>query len=569
MTQGLPPGYFQPGPYTGPGNYSANAPIAQSGGGLFGSISAGQQPYLGGSPMALDTYLRQQGNQQQTLQNLSRNAILEPVAAPQADYAQANNAAFGASMAEGIGMNQAAQYAAQGGQAYNQGLQQAAALANQGAGAYQQAQGAYGQQQAATNLARSAALGLQPSQAELQQSQGVAQAQRGNLAAAASVRGGAAQQAAAMQQAQMNNSNLQNLGIAGNAQLRAGEMATNRAQYLGATQAQGQAAQNLTQTSLAQQAQAAQQGLGYGGLSLQQQQAASGQGAQYAGLELQSQGQAAQQAQYNAQLQQAQTEQNRQYSLGVGQQALGYGQLGLSAQQSQLAAQTAYGGQQEQAQQAANQANTQFATGIAGGLGGVLSGLFSDVRNKQQVQPVASAQPAQAQLQVAPQTATQVNPQGSIMGAQTPTPQAPPVYGMTKDEAMAFLRGQPAPSPTVAQPAAVPTPSADAVVSDKETKAAPRDSTHVADAYLDELAKSASTYSYKDPSQAPAQRPAGARFGGVMAQDLEKVPEIGRQLVDDTPRGKALEGGANLSAALMGIGRLHQRLKELEARGAR
>lgn len=566
MTQQVPPGYFQPGPDTGPGNYSANAPIPQSGGGLFGSISAGAQPYLGGSPMALDAYLQGINRQQGGLQTAATNALLEPVAAPQADYSGSNQSMGAAGLQALYSQARAGQLATQGGQYTQQGMQQANALAAQGAGAYQQNQQALGQMQQATNLARSAALGQQPSQAELQQSQGVAQAQRGNLAAAASVRGGAAQQAAALQQAQMNNSNLGNLGIAGNAQLRAGEMATNRAQYLGATQAQAQGAGALANLSLAQQQQAAQQGLGYGGLSLQQQQAAVQQGLGYGSQALQTAQQQAQQAQFQAQLNQAQTEQNRQYSLGVGQQALGYGQLGLSAQQSQLAAGTAYGGQQVQAEQAANQANTQFATGVAGGIGGLLGGIFSDVKNKQQVQPVASAQPAQAS-QVAPATATAVNPQGSIMGAQTPTPQAPPVYGMTRDEAMAFLKGQPAPAPTVAQ--AAPRPSADAVVSDKETKAGAHDATHVADAYLDELAKSASTYSYKDPSQAPAQRPPGARFGGVMAQDLEQVPEIGHQLVDNTPRGKALEGGANLSAALMGLGRLHQRLKELEARGAR
>lgn len=97
-----------------------------------------------------------------------------------------------------------------------------------------------------------------------------------------------------------------------------------------------------------------------------------------------------------------------------------------------------------------------------------------------------------------------------------------------------------------------------------------RAKTHIApaptaDALLDTLARSKATFSYRNPADQPLS-PAhphvpGARFGGVMAQDLQRVPEIGQQLVTDTPRGKMLEPQSGLSAALMAIGRLHERLK--------
>jgi hypothetical protein len=76
-------------------------------------------------------------------------------------------------------------------------------------------------------------------------------------------------------------------------------------------------------------------------------------------------------------------------------------------------------------------------------------------------------------------------------------------------------------------------------------------------------AVSPKSYRYKDPDDAPA---GDGRYLGVMAQDLERVPGLGSKLVQDTPRGKAVNVGAGLSAALAGIGSLHKRLKELEDR---
>ena len=499
MTQ-TPQGYFYPGQYTGPGNYSANPGPTQDNSSIFGDFNPGPQPFLGGSPMALDAYLKTQQGTQSGLQAAAAN-YGNSFAQPQIDATQTN------------------------------------ALAAQGQQAYGQGQAAYGQMGQATGLAAAAANGQAPSQAALQQSAGVAQAQRAGLSAAASTRGGAAMQAVAGQQAAQNAGQMQAQAVNAGMQNRAAEMATARGQYLGATQAQAAQAGQNTQMSLAQQAQAAQQ------------------------------------AQFGTNTSLAARGQNEQYGLGLGQQALGYGQLGLSAQQSQLGAQTAQNQQNLQAEQAANTANQNFATGITGALGGVL-GAISDIRAKQNVQPAAGGQPARAptgpdSLQVAPQAATQIAPPATVAAPQATQPAAPQVYGMTKDQAMAFLKGQPMqPQPWQVQ---VGQPIMDAqqpVTSDERTKTGAHEAQHVADAYLDKLAQSAATYSYKDPSQAPAQREPGAKFGGVMAQDLQKVPEIGHQLVSDTPQGKALEGGANLSAALMGLGRLHERLKMLEARGA-
>lgn len=71
------------------------------------------------------------------------------------------------------------------------------------------------------------------------------------------------------------------------------------------------------------------------------------------------------------------------------------------------------------------------------------------------------------------------------------------------------------------------------------------------------------SYRYKDSANEPATQPTGGRYLGVMAQDLEKTP-YGEQLVKDTPRGKMLEHGAVTSAALAGLGRLHERVARLE-----
>jgi hypothetical protein len=76
------------------------------------------------------------------------------------------------------------------------------------------------------------------------------------------------------------------------------------------------------------------------------------------------------------------------------------------------------------------------------------------------------------------------------------------------------------------------------------------------------------SYRYQDPADDPGG-PTGGRYMGVMAQDVEQAPEIGPQLVKNTPRGKALSVPATMSALAAGVGRLHERLKALEEGRAR
>lgn len=86
------------------------------------------------------------------------------------------------------------------------------------------------------------------------------------------------------------------------------------------------------------------------------------------------------------------------------------------------------------------------------------------------------------------------------------------------------------------------------------------------DALLSTLAKSASTYEYKRPEDQPVStpRPKQQQFAGVMAQDLERVPQIGSGLVTDTPQGKQVESNAALSALLAAVGRQQQQLQALQ-----
>ena len=74
------------------------------------------------------------------------------------------------------------------------------------------------------------------------------------------------------------------------------------------------------------------------------------------------------------------------------------------------------------------------------------------------------------------------------------------------------------------------------------------------------------SYKYKDPQNEPRSEPTGGRYLGVMAQNVEQAPDVGRQIVKDTPRGKVLEGGAMMSAMAAGMGRLHERVAQLESK---
>lgn len=115
--------------------------------------------------------------------------------------------------------------------------------------------GSRGQGQDALSLMQQAAYGNAPSQAAVLEKQGVSDAVRGQLAAAASARGGAYAQSAANQQAAEQAGRIQSQGVANAAALRAQEMAQARQQYYGAV-AQQRAQDLQAQGLSAQQAQA-------------------------------------------------------------------------------------------------------------------------------------------------------------------------------------------------------------------------------------------------------------------------------------------------------------------------
>ena len=98
-------------------------------------------------------------------------------------------------------------------------------------------------------------------------------------------------------------------------------------------------------------------------------------------------------------------------------------------------------------------------------------------------------------------------------------------------------------------------------LSDENVKGGRSPGTNAADQFLSTLKPY--TYEYKHSEDEPTDEPHGGRYLGIMAQNVERGP-TGDTLVKDTPRGKAIEGAPSMSAALAGIGRLHERLSALE-----
>ena len=78
--------------------------------------------------------------------------------------------------------------------------------------------------------------------------------------------------------------------------------------------------------------------------------------------------------------------------------------------------------------------------------------------------------------------------------------------------------------------------------------------------FMDTLAPK--SYQYKDPNDAWNKQP-GTHLG-VIAQNVEQAPGVGKQIVADTPNGKKLRLPELLSADTAAIGDLHQRLKAME-----
>jgi hypothetical protein len=146
-------------------------------------------------------------------------------------------------------------------------------------------------------------------------------------------------------------------------------------------------------------------------------------------------------------------------------------------------------------------------------------------------------------------------PSGGLLAgtaqAPAPAPAASPVPPPMQQAA--------APSPTMGQRLRGMLPAS--LSSDERGKTGKQEPP--ADAFLDTLTPY--TYRYKDPSNEPAAQPTGGRYLGVMAQNVEKAPQVGEQIVKDTPKGKVLEGGALMSALAAGEGRLNERVRQLEA----
>lgn len=104
-------------------------------------------------------------------------------------------------------------------------------------------------------------------------------------------------------------------------------------------------------------------------------------------------------------------------------------------------------------------------------------------------------------------------------------------------------------------------------MSDEETKSpvVRKAGRHAADDFLDAI--HSYMYKYKDPSNEPRTEPTGGEYLGITAQDLERAPHVGRQIVINTPTGKRVNTAAAVSAALASVARLNERVKSLEGNG--
>lgn len=125
------------------------------------------------------------------------------------------------------------------------------------------------------------------------------------------------------------------------------------------------------------------------------------------------------------------------------------------------------------------------------------------------------------------------------------------------------------PPPAAAVAPAQPTPwdamrsKVDVVSSDERNKRAPQPASRE---QQDELASALKTYMFEYDQDAQAQGLPGGPRGGVMAQDLERGGPLGQLAVREGPMGKMIDRDQGLGLALGGIGRLNERLDELERR---
>jgi hypothetical protein len=532
---GWAPGTSAPPPAT-QFNYASSVPLANGAAGLHQAVSNITNGTLPpGTSMADANWLNyggaSSGPQQWTnyYQGLGATASNTVGAQRNAAMSQATQAMQPYQAVAGSGQTQwngAAGTATGMGSLAQQQLAAAGAGTDQVAQMYQAQANGTGPNVAASTLGQGAAAGI-----------------RAQLAAAASTRGGAAMQAAAGQNAAIQNANI------------TGAAAGNAANAEAQAQLQGQ--QNLgqyeqgAQTGLAgaannQLSTTGNLGLGYGNL---------GEGAAATGLQVGTQAGEA----YSTEQQQA-------------QQA--YEQMAQQVQQNQLQANIAQNQANKGLQGTEDQISAQQTSSLIGGAGAALgTGLMlaaSDESLKTDLSPQGDSAPGDL-------PAPQANASGVTPYQASQAPNGAPA-GLSKDQlksAIGFFRNgwsqAFASRPIQASPQApnIGMPGQPLTMSDERAKTAVSPAP-TADALLDMLAKSKSTFAYKNPQDEPLSplhpKLPGARFGGVMAQDLERTPEIGPQLVTDTPHGKMLEPQAVQSAMLMGLGRLAERMTALEGR---
>jgi len=184
-----------------------------------------------------------------------------------------------------------------------------------------------------------------------------------------------------------------------------------------------------------------------------------------------------------------------------------------------------------------------------------------------QYQPQPMPQGAQARMQMqqqnpfarAPQPAQAYAPQAPAAVAQ-PVSAMPTRAPVNPQQAVgATAVENPNPVHQAMQGAAVG--GAGLAMSDETQKVVSEPS--LADAFLEHMKPY--SYKYKDPRMEPRVQPTGGTYLGVMAQDLERIPHLGAQLVVHTPHGKMVDQKTALSATMAGLARVFERVKALEA----
>lgn len=365
------------------------------------------------------------------------------------------------------------------------------------------------EQRNATGLARDAALGNAPSAAQIQMKQGTEQAIAGQMAAAASATGGARAQAAAQHQAAAQGAALSQQNVANTAALRANEMAQARQAYIGAAGQQRQ--QGAQETQFMTDAELRQRGMNYGRESA------------YLGAET----------------------------------ALRQGQTQATMKEWEI---------EQQQNQARKEQETGIISGVVGAAGAAAGMMASDVRAKGDISIAGydddpwDTRPANSASVQNANASKMSRWQDKAKGWQSQ--QAQDEAAKANESKMYQQGGQ-----RIAQGLAPAATAAFQAMSDERTKT--NRGSRELDGLLDALGDSASTYKYKDPVNEPTDEPTGGRYAGVMAQRLEDVPGLGTQLVKETPRGKAIEGRAMLSALAAGMGRQQQEIDDLKKRRAR